>query len=165
MRTISLGGGRVVPYPQPGSQAATNVGKGNRRSGTKPEETLRRLLHWSGLRFRKDFLLRTPDVRTHVDIAFGPTRVAVFVDGCFWHRCPEHFNAPRSNVSYWAPKIEANVTRDRRVDAALADGGWTVVRVWEHEPSADAAVTVIDALERSGHPRAEEARRRLTSHS
>lgn len=161
-KTVSLGGGLVVPYPTPGSVAATNVGKANRRTGSKPEEGLRRVLHRAGLRYRKNLALRVADVRTNVDIVFGPTRVAVFVDGCFWHRCPEHFTPPRSNVDYWAPKIARNVTRDRRVVAVLERHGWTVVRIWEHEPVIEAAHKVLRALATQGHPRAVEAGLRLT---
>ena len=65
--------------------------------------------------------------------------MAVFVDGCFWHRCPEHGTRPRTNADWWQAKLDRNVQRDRRVESALADAGWTVVRVWEHEPPTVAA--------------------------
>jgi DNA mismatch endonuclease (patch repair protein) len=155
---VSLGGGQIVPYPEPGSAFATKIGKANRRTGTKPEEHLRRELHRLGLRYRKDKLLRAAGVRTHVDIVFGPAQLAVFVDGCFWHKCPEHFHMPKSNLAYWQPKLAANSERDRRVDAALASEGWTVVRLWEHVPVADAARRVIDELSRLDHPAALRAR-------
>ena len=160
-RTVNLGGGRLVPYPEPGSASATKVGKANRRSGTKPEEALRRELHRIGLRFRKDHLLRAHGLRTHADIVFGPARLAVFVDGCFWHMCPDHFHMPRSNLAYWEPKLTANVARDNRVDAALSEAGWTVLRLWEHEPLLSAAEVVVSALEDLGHPGAAQARGRL----
>jgi DNA mismatch endonuclease (patch repair protein) len=69
----------------------------------------------------------------------------VFLDGCWWHRCPEHGSTPRSNTDYWRPKLEGNVHRDRRVDAALAMAGWTVIRVWEHE-NPDAASARVSEL-------------------
>jgi DNA mismatch endonuclease (patch repair protein) len=73
-------------------------------------------------------------------------KVAVFVDGCFWHRCPEHRTDPRTNSVYWTAKLDRNVARDRRNDAELEAAGWSVVRVWEHEPSSRAADRVVSAL-------------------
>lgn len=144
-RFVVLSGGERVPYPEPSTPAATRIGKANRRAETKPEQRLRSELHRRGLRFRKDLLIRSGSVRTHADIAITRQRVAVFVDGCFWHSCPEHGSSPKSNTSYWGPKLRANVDRDRRVDAALRGAGWVVLRVWEHEdPEAGA-----DRVERS----------------
>lgn len=145
-RTVALGGGVRVPYPEPGSAAASAIGRGNRRADTKPEVILRSALHRRGLRFRKDLLVRAGDVRTHPDIVFTRSRVAVFVDGCFWHLCPDHFHEPKSNLDYWRPKLAANQARDRRVDAALTADGWTVVRIWEHEPVGPAVAAVLAAL-------------------
>jgi DNA mismatch endonuclease, patch repair protein len=145
-RTVNLGGGSIVPYPVPTSAAASAIGKANRRRDTKPEVQLRSLLHRAGLRFRKDHLIRARDVRVRVDVAFTRAQVAVFVDGCFWHGCPEHQNIPKSNPSYWVPKLAANKARDRRVDEALTAEGWTVIRVWEHEPVAEAASRVAIAV-------------------
>lgn len=141
-----LSGGRRVPYPEPTSEAATRIGKGNRRTGTKPEQRLRAELHRRGRRFRKDLLIRAAGVRTHADVAFTRQRLAVFVDGCFWHVCPEHGISPKRNTNYWGPKLNANVERDRRVDAALCIEGWTVLRIWEHETTSDAADQVERAL-------------------
>ncbi len=125
--------------------------RANRRTDTKPELALRRALHRQGYRFRKDYRLDLADgKRVRPDIAFTARRVAVFVDGCFWHACPEHGSKPSANVWYWEPKLRRNVERDRAADAALAAAGWNVVRVWEHE-SLEAAVTaVLAALARSG---------------
>ena len=122
-----------------------------RRTDTKPEVALRQALHHQGYRFRKDFRLDLADgKRVRPDIAFTARRVAVFVDGCFWHACPEHGTEPANNTWYWGPKLQRNVERDRVADAALSAAGWDVVRVWEHEP-LDAAVTaVLAALARSG---------------
>jgi len=145
-REVVLSGGRRVPYPEPTSDAATRIGKGNRRTGTEPEEHLRAELHRRGRRFRKDLLLRAADVRTHADVVFTRQRLAVFVDGCFWHACPEHGTSPKSNTAYWGPKLTANVERDRRVDAALRSEGWVVLRIWEHEATSDAADQVERAL-------------------
>jgi DNA mismatch endonuclease, patch repair protein len=125
-----------------------------RRTDTKPEVALRRALHRQGFRFRKDHRLDLAEgKRVRPDIAFTARRVAVFVDGCFWHACPDHGGKPANNTWYWEPKLRRNVERDRLADAALSAAGWDVVRVWEHE-SIDAAVTsVLAALARSGHPR------------
>lgn len=145
-RTVNLGAGQIVPYPEPKDEAATKVGKGNRRTGTKPEMRLRSALHRHGHRFRKDHLLRPGALRVRPDIVFTRWRVAVFVDGCFWHGCPEHQHIPKTNRDYWAPKLAANVARDRRVDTALAQAGWVVVRIWEHVPLGTAVEVVEDAL-------------------
>ena len=78
------------------------------------------------------------------DIVFTRRRVAVFIDGCFWHGCPEH--APRVNTHYWGPKLARNVERDQRVTATLRAAGWTVLRLWEHTPPQEAAARVEAAL-------------------
>lgn len=122
----------------------------NRGADTAPELALRRELHRRGLRFRKH-VRPLPGTRCTADIAFTRLRVAVFVDGCFWHRCPLHSTDPKSNVEFWKAKFERNVIRDRQNDAALSAAGWTVVRVWEHEDIGAAAdrveSTVRDATE------------------
>ncbi len=126
--------------------------RANRRRDTKPELALRRALHGRGLRYRKDLRLDLDGgARVRPDIAFTARRVAVFVDGCFWHACPQHGTRPAANTWYWEPKLAKNVQRDRAADAALAEAGWAVVRVWEHE-SVDAAVgAVVEALAASPH--------------
>ena len=143
---MNLGGGHVVPYPEPTDAAASKIGKANRRTETKPEVRLRSTLHRKGLGFRKDYLVRAGQVRVHADIVFTRRRVVVFVDGCFWHGCPEHQRIPKSNRGYWMPKLAGNVLRDRRVDDALRNDGWAVIRIWEHIPVAEAAAIVEEAL-------------------
>jgi DNA mismatch endonuclease (patch repair protein) len=96
---------------------------------TGPEMRLRRLLWASGLRYRVNH--RVEGVR--VDIAFPGRRLAVFVDGCFWHCCPVHCSAPKNNASYWTNKLRENRARDERQTLALLDAGWAVIRLWEHE--------------------------------
>jgi DNA mismatch endonuclease (patch repair protein) len=122
-----------VPYPQPTDDAATKIGRANRRSDTKPEVRLRAALHRRGLRFRKDRRVRAGDLNVRADVVFSGAKVAVFVDGCFWHGCPDHQRIPRRNQEYWIPKLSTNTERDRRVDDALINAGWHVERVWEHE--------------------------------
>jgi DNA mismatch endonuclease (patch repair protein) len=138
--------GADVPYPKPTTIGASNSGKGNTRTDTKPELALRSALHRSGLRFRKDLRIKLGAFAARPDIVFTKRKVAVFVDGCFWHSCPDHGTRPKSNTEYWLPKLEANVARDRRNDAALEAAGWTVLRVWEHEPVDEATARVHAAL-------------------
>jgi DNA mismatch endonuclease (patch repair protein) len=108
--------------------------KGNRKRDTRPETTIRSALQRAGLRFRKDYPIRVDRSRPiRVDIAFPSSRIAVFVDGCFWHRCPEHGTSPRANSAYWGPKLARNVERDRETDERLRGAGWLPLRVWEHE--------------------------------
>lgn len=150
-RTVALGGGLRVPYPEPRDAAATKVGKGNRRTDTKPEVALRSELHRRGLRFRKDHPIRVEGRRRiRPDVVFTRARIAVFVDGCFWHGCPDHQVVPKSNPDYWIPKLRRNVERDRAADAALAAEGWTVLRYWEHEDPARGA-TEVENVFRAAH--------------
>lgn len=120
----------------------------NRRTDTTPERLLRSALHSRGLRYRKDRRLEVAGRRVRPDLAFGPARVAVFVDGCFWHRCPLHSTRPSANAEYWQQKFAANVARDRADDAALQAAGWTVLRVWEHEDPLAAAQRVEGTVRR-----------------
>ena len=117
-----------------------------RRTDTKPEVHLRSALHRSGLRFRKDYRLDLHGVTVRPDVVFTRARVAVFVDGCFWHCCPEHGKQPRKNTDYWAPKLARNVDRDRDQNDSLIAAGWTVIRVWEHEEVEVAYQIVREAL-------------------
>src|SRR5689334_3813467 len=121
--------------------------RANQRTDTKPELALRHALHRLGYRYRKDHRLDLDGGRrVRPDIAFTARKVAVFVDGCFWHACPEHGSKPRANEWYWGPKLVRNVERDRINDAALILAGWTVVRLWEHIPLDEAIGTVVTAL-------------------
>lgn len=141
-RVVVLSSGERVPYPEPSSAAATKIGIVNRRRDTAAELRLRSELHSRGLRFRKDLLLRVGTVRVHSDIVFTRAKVAVFLDGCFWHACPEHGTVPKSNVTCWAPKLTANTERDQRVNEALTMEGWLVRRVWGHEDLALVAAEI-----------------------
>lgn len=108
------------------------------RRDTAPELALRRELHARGLRFRVQLKVPGNNRRT-IDIAFTRVRLAVYVDGCFWHGCPEHYHAPRANSEWWRWKVERNQSRDRDTDRQLAEAGWTALRIWEHEAPARAA--------------------------
>ena len=129
------------------SQAVRNTMLSNRSSNTGPELVLRRLLHARGLRYRVS-TRPIKSIRRTADIVFGPAKVAVFVDGCFWHRCPDHATDPKTNSDYWKPKLERNVERDRETDSLLQDAGWLSVRVWEHEDPESAARRVADVVRR-----------------
>jgi DNA mismatch endonuclease (patch repair protein) len=118
----------------------------NRSSETQPERLLRSALHAQGLRFRKNIRLDLDGCRVRPDIVFSRARVAVFVDGCFWHRCPLHWVEPRANAAFWRAKFDRNVARDRENDAVLQAAGWAVIRVWEHEEVGTAAARVSVAV-------------------
>lgn len=123
------------------SPAVRKSMQGNRRRDTAPELAVRRLVHAAGLRYRVD-QRPLPAVNRKADLVFRRAQVVVFIDGCFWHRCPNHFHAPALNREFWAEKIEANVARDRETDRVLRDAGWTVLRFWEHEEPQAVAETI-----------------------
>jgi DNA mismatch endonuclease (patch repair protein) len=133
-------------YPQPTSPGVTAVMRGNRRRDTGPEVRLRSALHARGLRFRKDYRIEVTGLAVRADIAFPRQRLAVFVDGCFWHACPDHGTQPRSNDHYWTPKLRRNQERDVRVNDGLVGAGWTVVRAWEHQPIDEVAAEIESVL-------------------
>ena len=108
------------------------------------EKALRSALHQRGLRFRLHRRLLTNSRRT-VDIVFPRARIAIFIDGCFWHGCPAHGTWPKNNATWWRQKIEANIARDRDTNHRLLAQGWTVLRVWEHEP----VEVAVDRIERA----------------
>jgi DNA mismatch endonuclease (patch repair protein) len=117
----------------------------NRSRDTAPEMALRRLLHAQGFRYRVS-ARPLKGVRRTADLVFGPARVAVFVDGCFWHCCPDHGTVPKANSDYWKPKLARNVARDRETDQLLAEAGWLALRIWEHEDSEQAAADVAQVV-------------------
>jgi DNA mismatch endonuclease (patch repair protein) len=117
------------------------------RRDTGPEVQLRRELHRRGLRFRVE-RRPLPGLRSTADIVFTRARLAVYVDGCFWHSCPEHGTMPAANREWWAKKLARNRTRDLATDQALTDAGWRVVRVWEHEDARDAADRIEQIVRR-----------------
>lgn len=115
-----------------------------RRRDTGPERAIRSLLHARGLRFRVDHPIRIPGFRLiRPDIVFPKRQIAIFIDGCFWHGCPEHGKRPEiRNGHYWTPKIAGNVERDQRHTAALEAAGWMVLRFWAHEPAVQVTAVV-----------------------
>jgi DNA mismatch endonuclease (patch repair protein) len=135
------------------STATRKSMQSNRGRNSTPELALRSLLHRRGLRF---FAHRrpVPGLRCEADIVFPRARVAVFVDGCFWHCCPDHGTWPVSNGEWWRAKLGRNAERDHRNNVQLAEAGWTVVRVWEHERPERAAELVAQAVQACRESRA-----------
>ncbi len=115
---------------------------GNVRRDTTPELAVRRELHRRGLRYRVDYPLPMAP-RRRADIVFTRQRIAVYIDGCFWHGCPEHGTSPTRNSDYWRPKLQRNMARDVETTLMLTQAGWTVLRFWEHQPP----MAVADAIE------------------
>ncbi|WP_336921487.1 very short patch repair endonuclease [Aquipuribacter sp. SD81] len=147
-----------APDPVEGALPAVSPGRSRnmraiKRADTKPELRLRAALHAAGLRFRKDLRLELEGKTVRPDVVFTRRRVAVFVDGCFWHSCPIHGRAPTTNQSYWGPKLARTAVRDRAADEALGGAGWTVVRVWEHLELKEAVRLVTEALSLPREPR------------
>lgn len=117
------------------------------RRDTAPEVAVRKLLHASGYRYRLNE--RVPHMpRRTIDIAFTRAKVAVFLDGCFWHGCPDHATRPKSNAEWWRQKLDKNMARDAETTAHLVSEGWTVLRFWEHQPPAQVAEVVAEVVDR-----------------
>jgi DNA mismatch endonuclease (patch repair protein) len=121
--------------------------RSNRSRDTKPELALRSEVHRLGLRYRVD-VRPIPSLRRTGDLVFPRARVVVFLDGCFWHGCPEHHTVAKTNAEFWAAKVRGNRERDLATTRQLEDAGWCVVRVWEHESPRDAALHVADVVRR-----------------
>ncbi len=130
--------------PTPGRR---RIMQANRRRDTGPELALRSMLHRAGYRYRCDLRIDLASGhRVRPDIVFTRHRVVVFVDGCFWHVCPEHATYPAVNRAYWTPKLARNVARDEKNTSELLAAGWTVVRIWEHEAADAAFARVVEHL-------------------
>ncbi|WP_308433197.1 very short patch repair endonuclease [Streptomyces inusitatus] len=127
------------------SDASRASMRANRSRDTGPELALRRAVHGRGMRYR---VATRPikELRRTADLVFTRAKVAVFLDGCFWHGCPEHHTVAVRNGAYWAAKVERNRARDTDTDQRLTEAGWVVVRVWEHEDPIEAAARVEAAV-------------------
>ena len=121
----------------------------NKSRDTKPELALRSAVHARGLRYRVS-VKPLAGLRRTADLVFPRAKVAVFLDGCFWHGCPEHHTVARANARFWAEKVEGNRARDRDTDGRLADAGWVSVRIWEHEDPRAAAQRVEQVVRGRG---------------
>ncbi|MDO8143620.1 very short patch repair endonuclease [Isoptericola sp. 178] len=129
---------RVAPHPEASTAAVSRRMSQARRQDTKPELDVRRLLHSRGMRYRVGYPV--PGLaRRSIDIAFTRVKVAVFLDGCFWHGCPDHGTSPRANADWWTTKLARNAERDSETTDVLTESGWTVLRFWEHEDPSDVA--------------------------
>jgi DNA mismatch endonuclease, patch repair protein len=137
--------GATVTRPRPSSAQALRRMQRTRRSDTGPELAVRSLLHGAGLRYRVHFP-PIPGIHRRADVVFVGTRLAIYVDGCFWHGCPLHATWPKANAEWWRVKLEQNRARDLDTDERLRARGWSVVRVWEHEDAAVAVERIIDML-------------------
>ncbi|MFL6138684.1 MAG: very short patch repair endonuclease [Frankiaceae bacterium] len=132
--------------PGASSPAVRKRMQATRRRDTRPEIAVRSALHRRGLRFNVDACVEPLSRRRRVDVVFPRRKVALFVDGCFFHRCPVHGTEPAANSHYWGPKLDRNVARDRETDELLAAAGWRVLRFWEHEDPEDVAERVTHLL-------------------
>jgi len=122
--------------------------RANRRKDTGPERQVRELLHARGLRYRVDLPIKLGSFRPiRPDIVFTRARLAIFIDGCFWHCCPDHKGRPRKNAHYWGPKLDGNAARDRQQTETLTEAGWRVLRFWEHEDPVTVARGIVTAYE------------------
>lgn len=137
--------------PPKGSWASSEARRRNmqaiRNRDTKPEQLIRKLVHAEGLRYRI-YARPLPELRRTADMVFRPAKVAVFIDGCYWHGCPEHYVPPRINPGYWSEKVAKNIARDRDTDQLLTAAGWTVLRFWEHEAPCDCAEAIAATVKK-----------------
>ncbi|MFJ6501875.1 very short patch repair endonuclease [Streptomyces sp. NPDC091879] len=137
--------------PPEGSWASSAARRRNmqaiRSRDTKPERLVRSLLHASGLRYRVA-AKPLPTLRRTADIVFRPAKLAVFIDGCYWHGCPDHYVPPKTNQGYWSDKVTRNMARDRDTDKQLQAAGWVVLRFWEHDPPEDCAAKIAATVSR-----------------
>ncbi|WP_245847886.1 very short patch repair endonuclease [Lentzea kentuckyensis] len=144
------------PAPAASSEATSRVMRRTRRTGTAPEMAVRRALHRRGLRYLVDVAPPGTNRRRRVDVLLRGARIALFVDGCFWHSCPEHGQLPKANREWWQVKLHGVVVRDLDTNAQLTAAGWLVVRVWEHDDPDEVAdrIAVLIASRQVRPPRA-----------
>lgn len=135
----------LTPSGDPDSPTRRSF-QANRGRDTKPELRLRSAVHALGLRFRVDFA-PIPGIRRRADLVFTRAKVAVFLDGCFWHGCEVHYTAPKANSEFWAEKRRRNMERDAETNALLEREGWLVLRFWEHDDLLSAAQRIRTTLE------------------
>jgi DNA mismatch endonuclease (patch repair protein) len=132
----------------PSSEQVSRNMKNVRVRDTGPEMAVRRLLFASGLRYRVSYRPKEPDIgRSSIDIAFPGKRLAIFIDGCFWHGCPEHGEMPKANRLWWKKKFSENKDSDARVTGKLTQGGWRVLRFWAHESPEKICTRILSGLQ------------------
>lgn len=128
------------------SPATRRSMQGNRGRDTGPEIAVRRIVHSRGLRYRVD-ARPLPALNRRADLVFSRAKVAVFIDGCFWHGCRDHHTVAKANATYWAEKVAGNRWRDLDTSERLKDAGWLVLRFWEHQPPSEVAEAIIQAVQ------------------
>ncbi len=131
--------------PQASTPSVRHLMQSVHRTGTKPEKHIREELSRRGLQFNTA-TRPIAELRLTADLVFLPEKLSVFIGGCFWHGCPNHFRPPLTNSAWWEEKVSETVRRDRRQSVTLNDAGWSVVRVWEHEDPSDAADRIVAAI-------------------
>ncbi|MBL8724456.1 MAG: DNA mismatch endonuclease Vsr [Planctomycetes bacterium] len=136
----------------PSSPAVSQRMRNTLRRDTPLEVAIRRILFAAGLRYRVD-CVAVAGMRRRADLLFRSARIAVFVDGCFWHCCPQHATWPKANRAWWRRKLLGNAARDRDTDRRLRAAGWQVIRVWEHTNAEVAAARIMRGLQRRGSRR------------
>ncbi|MGH8884440.1 MAG: very short patch repair endonuclease [Egibacteraceae bacterium] len=159
--SVEEGAGDQAWSPPEGSWASSKVSRmtmlANRGRDTGPEMAVRRAAHRRGLRYRVS-AKPLPELRRTADLVFPRERVAIYVDGCWWHGCPDHSTKAKRNGDYWDRKLAANKARDADTDQRLAQAGWISVRIWEHEDPQDAARRIETAVKerraQGDHPQA-----------
>lgn len=133
-------------YPRPTSKFISAIMRANKRVNTKPEVLVRSSLHKMGLRFRKDYPIKIANRLLRPDIVFTKQKIAIFIDGCFWHFCPIHGHIPKSNIHYWEPKLNKNAARDKSDTILLCSAGWQVLRLWEHTSLINATEIIVSFI-------------------
>lgn len=125
--------------------------QGNKSKDTLAELAIRKALHAKGLRYRVN-MRPVPDLRRTADVVFTRARLAIFIDGCFWHACSAHYVEPKANVDYWRPKINRNRDRDLETTQRMQDAGWVVMRFWEHEETETVVHEIVLAVDATRRP-------------
>lgn len=141
-RVTATGKGRGESWAL--SEGVRRSMRSNKGRDTKPELRIRSAVHALGMRYYVN-TRPLPNFRRTADLVFTRARIAVFVDGCFWHGCPEHHSVAKTNANYWARKVRENRLRDADTDRVLSEAGWVVVRIWEHEPVESAAKRIYES--------------------
>lgn len=127
------------------SESVRRSMRANRGRDTAPEIAVRKIVHNAGLRYRVDHR-PIASLNRRADLVFTRARIAVFIDGCFWHGCPEHHTLAKTNAEFWSEKVQRNRARDAETNQLLATARWEVLRFWEHEPAADIAASIIETV-------------------
>ena len=148
---------KAAKYPQPSSPEVSFRMQRNTKTNTGPETRVRSELRRRGHHFDSNRLINVGTLRVRPDLVYLQARLAVFIDGCFWHSCPIHGNIPKVNRRYWSPKLQRTAIRDGLIVAKLSSGGWAVLRLWEHDPTETAArkieLTLLGITHRTSHAR------------